>query len=192
MNARLKKGVLVNAGWFLGLGLTLVALIGASFLRLNARKARLLELQQTVEHKLESLRQGVGPASLEREQAGAKALSSEWLAMVTSESRMVSELSEAARRAGVTLVDIKCLAQELSEDGMVVSVTHELGALGSYRELGRFLSGLYRCSGAVGIDGLEIEREAHAVAAELKASLRVTWYANGPGKPAEDTSEEQG
>ena len=192
MNARLKKGVLVNAGWFLGLGLTLVALIGASFLRLNVRKGRMLELQQTVEHKLQSLRQSSARASVEHDQAGVQALLSEWRAMVTSESRMVSELSATARRAGVTLVDIKCLAQELSEDGLIVSVTHELGALGSYRELGRFLSGLYRCSGAVGIDQLEIEPEAHATAAELKASLRVTWYANGPDKPAEEISEEQG
>ena len=184
MDAKVKQDMLLNAGWFSGVFVALGAIIGASAARLSAEKSDLVELQNEVAHKEENLRQqneeSPGAASL----SALESTLTKSVTMIESESRRVSQLSDAAREAGVILVAIKSLDKEYSEDGSVVSVTHELGATGSYRELGRFFDALYRSPGTIGVEEFSIEREEDASGSELQASISVTWYARGPGAAA--------
>ena len=179
MKPKLKKAVLLNAGWILGLVVLLA--IGAGFFvsRLDSQSERLGQLRAELEAKKASLFQpDPGAVDLDR----LAALQDERLAMVANESDRVSEISRAAAEAGVTLIAIKVLEQEHGQDGLV-SVAHELGALGSYRALGQFFSHVYGSRGAVGLEELEVRRRG---AGPLHASLRVVWYANEqtPAAPA--------
>lgn len=184
MNAKLKHDVIVNAIWFSGVFVALGVIIGASAARMSAEKSDLVELQNEVAQKEESLRkrneESPGAANL----AALESTLAKSTTMIESESRRVAQLSGAAREAGVILVAIKSFDKEYSENGSVISVAHELGATGSYRQLGRFFDALYRCPGTIQVEEFSIEREDDASGTELKASISVTWYARGPGATA--------
>ena len=171
------RDMFVEFAWFSGLVASLVAAISVTLMQLEDRRSDVPNLQQEVMRKEQDLR-----ARLETPDSSTEfvELLSESEQMVVNESERVSTLSGAAHDTGVTLVEIRSLEPTSSEDGAVLSGSHRLAAVGSYRQLARFLGAVSRASGTVGIDDFEISRAVDSSAETLRATLRVTWYASGP------------
>lgn len=187
MKRAIKRQLSVNVGWVLGSVAGILALVGATGARFEARSVRIAErLDRIASRRAELLQPDPGQ---EREQRTAERLAG-CVDVLESESRRVSELSRAARGAGVTIVALEVRDEEVRADGLR-SVAHELSAVGSYDELGRFLSGLHSATGALGVRELSLAREESAAAGRLRAALTVVWYATGPA-PAPPGPEGEG
>ena len=187
MKGRLRNDLLGNLGWFAGLALVLGLLIGGSLVWLNSGKARGASLSQEIEAKQEALRRHALSAADIASQQNMEALIVEWQGMIANESRRIAELSAAARKAGVSLVSLRSLDRELTDDGLV-SCSHRLKAVANYRQLALFFEGIYAASGMAAIDELEIEHQGDTSSDQLEASLLITWYA--PGTPGDLANEE--
>ncbi len=187
MMGRARSDLFGNLGWFAGLALVLVLLIGGPLVWLSSGKARAASLNQEIELKQEALRRYALAAADRTSQQNMDAAIVEWQEMIANESRRIAELSAAANKAGVSLVSMRSLDRELTEDG-VVSCSHRLNAVASYRQLAQFFEGIYAMSGMAAIDELQVEHQAGTSQDQLEARLLVTWYA--PSTSPDSANEE--
>ena len=176
MMREVRSDLIGSLGWFAGLALVLGLLIGGSLGWLNSGKARAASLSREIEAKQMALRYHALDAADMASQRNMEAAIAEWQGMIANESRRIAELSAAASKAGVNLVSLRSLEQELTDDGLV-SCSHRLTAVGNYRQLAYFFEGIYAASGMAAIDELEVEHLVGTSADQLEATLKVTWYA---------------
>lgn len=188
MTEALRKSVLRNAAWFLGIILVVSLLVGGALLRLRSRNASAAQLQIDIQNTRQELilRAATETHSTALETAQATLL--DWRDMLASGSRRVAALSSAARVAGVTIAGLRGVEPAAREDSgasedpaasedIVAVRSHELEGVGDHRQLAAFFDGIYSMPGMAGIDELRIEPRDGADPGVLQASLRVSWYA---------------
>lgn len=176
MTGKVRSGLLGNFGWFAGLALVLGLLIGGSLAWLNSEKARTAALSQEIAAKQDALRRNALLAADMTGQRDKEAAIVEWQEMIADESLRIAELSAAASEAGVSLLSLRSLDRELTDDGLV-SCSHRLNAVANYRQLAHFFERIYAMDGMAAIDELDVEHRAGTQTDQLEASLLVTWYA---------------
>ena len=98
----------------------------------------------------------------------------------------LTELYTAAHAAGVAVEYVRSSMVETSVDKQIISSSHRVEGVGDYRQLAEFFDRIYSVRGLAGIERLAIEPKHDAGPGVLRATMRVTWYAPGPGVEDED------
>ena len=176
MNPDLKRVMVRNAAWIGAASVALCVLIGGSIWRLSQQRSSVHLLQAEIELKQVELARALPSGTRAPGLAAAQDTIEHWRSMTRTESLRIAELSRTARAAGVTILSLRSM-NAAGRDDRIQSHSHAVRGTGSYRQLARFLDGIYASDGVVGIDQLEIRRDNDAPAAVLHASLLVTWHA---------------
>ena len=74
-----------------------------------------------------------------------------------------------------------------SADEQVISCSHTLRGIGTYRQLASFFGSINSARGLAAVDGMEMLYDADVGAGKLVASVDVVWYAPGPTSAFEST-----
>lgn len=189
MRADVRKAIWVNSIWTAVLVAVVGTLIGGSIYRLQTARGKVAEMSDTVrdqQHELELL-----PDVNEQQTqlSAARATTRVWTELVDNEADRISELSAAARNAGVTIVSFESSQPQKRESGHILISSFELVAVGSYNQLSHFLSGVYAARGMAAIERLSLVPDPGNTPNMLRAGLTVVWNAPGPG-PDPLTDEE--
>lgn len=187
MKPAAKKRLLQELGWIASMGALLTLLLGVAVVKLDSSKARTRALHEGNKSKLELLRGRELSMQEQESLRSTEAILEEWVEAAASQSDRITAISAAAAVAGVTLMSLRDLDTQTSEDGWVVTYSHSVSGLGDYQQIATFLDELYDDPGMVTVQGLEIEHGEEAGVGQVLASMRVNWVApSDPIAPREE------
>ncbi|MEM7310239.1 MAG: hypothetical protein AAF682_26425 [Planctomycetota bacterium] len=177
------KSLLENASWSVGLAGLLALLLGGARMRLESLRVRGEALEASVRERQGALRSYSAP-DRQPPATDVEAALDGWSEMTADEGLRVAELAAAAGEAGVALLSLRSVASDdAAGDGLVIR-SHELEGRGDQRQLADFLDRIYAARGLASIDRLVLHgAESGAPADQVRASLRVSWFAPGEEAP---------
>lgn len=179
MKPGVRQALWVNGLWIGGVLLVVLGLVGGSILSLHRARTTVAALSQDVLNQ--QLQVGLLPDVDVRnaELALASQTLDLWSDLVGSEARRVSELSAAARAAGVTLMSLSGIDSRRHDTDTVITSSHKLEALGNYQQLARFLTAVYGAKGMLSVRNVTLVPGAATGPGVLRASMTVVWCAPG-------------
>jgi len=176
-----QRSLWVNGLWLAVLLAVVLTLVAGSAYRLLTARAKADHLNQSVTTAQLDASQIPDIDKRRAELEAAELTLARWSELVDSESARISDLSQAARAAGVTLVSLGSFKGGKLDAGRVLTSSHELVCLGGFQQLARFLHAVYLSRGMLAVDDLRLQPAPREGRHVLRASMKVIWNGPGPG-----------
>jgi hypothetical protein len=190
MNATSQRLIAINVAWIVGILATFVGLLGYTADRVAQARTDIHALQGALAGFEQTLASYPEESELIGRFVELDVLLSETERLAGSQAVRISELSSAARDAGVTIDSLESLSPRTRDDDRVLQSAHRLVLLGRFQDIGECLEAIATAPGVCSLDELSMEPVDDAPDDLVRASFEVSWFSPGPALDRDAASEE--
>lgn len=180
MRTSCRRLIAINAAWIVGVLATFVGLLGYTADRVAQARSDVSALQRTLAEHERTLASYPAESEVIGRFLELDALLSESERLAGSQALRISELSSAARDAGVTIDTLESLSPRPRDGERVFQSAHRLVLIGRFDAIGDCLQAITEAAGVCALDELDMEPVEDAPDDMVRASFTVSWYSPGP------------